>query len=127
MYERYKRPGPKKQYQESAERKKNKKWYQSTEWKHFRKKVWAVLVGKDQKFIMKFYASGKSWIIPWYYTQFINSKSPYCRHCYENKILRSAHVLDHIKPIKDGGKKTDKKNVQPLCHSCHNRKSATEK
>lgn len=37
-----------------------------------------------------------------------------------------ADVVDHIKEIKDGGAKLEIHNLQALCHSCHNQKSAKE-
>ena len=38
-----------------------------------------------------------------------------------------AQITDHIKEIKDGGSKYDWENLQPLCKSCHNSKTAEEK
>jgi len=38
----------------------------------------------------------------------------------------AAVVADHIKPIKDGGERFDWVNLQGLCISCHNRKTARE-
>ena len=35
-------------------------------------------------------------------------------------------VADHINPIKDGGERFDWANLQGLCISCHNRKTAGE-
>jgi 5-methylcytosine-specific restriction protein A len=37
-----------------------------------------------------------------------------------------ASVVDHIKPIADGGAKFSWSNLQALCESCHNRKTAVE-
>ena len=37
-----------------------------------------------------------------------------------------ARVVDHITPIKDGGERFCWSNLQPLCISCHNRKTAKE-
>jgi 5-methylcytosine-specific restriction endonuclease McrA len=34
--------------------------------------------------------------------------------------------VDHITPLADGGAPFDHENLQPLCASCHNRKSAME-
>lgn len=38
----------------------------------------------------------------------------------------AAVVVDHVVPIKDGGARFDWVNLQSLCVSCHNRKTATE-
>jgi 5-methylcytosine-specific restriction enzyme A len=35
-------------------------------------------------------------------------------------------VVDHVVPLKDGGARFDRANLQPLCVSCHNRKTARE-
>tara|TARA_R100001443_G_C3347860_1_gene176103 strand:+ start:1329 stop:1661 length:333 start_codon:yes stop_codon:yes gene_type:complete len=53
-------------------------------------------------------------------------RNPICRICeYEGKI-KSATVVDHIRPITMGGKEFDIKNLQSLCESHHNAKSARE-
>lgn len=36
---------------------------------------------------------------------------------------RSAEIVDHIVPLKDGGAELDERNLQSLCWSCHSRKS----
>ena len=51
---------------------------------------------------------------------------PLCRSCYLNGIDTPAQVVDHVRPISDGGSRTDSNNLQPLCNSCHNRKSGRE-
>lgn len=35
-------------------------------------------------------------------------------------------VVDHIKPIKQGGEPLDMANLQTMCHKCHNIKSGKE-
>ena len=47
---------------------------------------------------------------------------PMCRSC--NKV---ATVVDHILPIRLGGERMDPENLQPLCASCHNKKSRSER
>jgi 5-methylcytosine-specific restriction protein A len=38
-----------------------------------------------------------------------------------------ADVVDHIIPIEvDWSKRLDKSNLQPLCHSCHAKKTADD-
>ena len=39
---------------------------------------------------------------------------------------RPAKIVDHIIPLKDGGAALDERNFQPLCWSCHSRKSIKE-
>lgn len=45
---------------------------------------------------------------------------PLCRKCG-----KAAEDVDHIRTIRSGGSRLDPKNLQPLCHSCHARKSNT--
>ena len=55
-------------------------------------------------------------------------KNPLCRHCERDGITKPAYVIDHIKPISiyGMGVATDINNLQALCESCHNKKSAME-
>jgi 5-methylcytosine-specific restriction protein A len=49
-----------------------------------------------------------------------------CLHCEEEGKVVPADVVDHIKPIKQGGAKLSHNNIQSLCHSCHNKKTYEE-
>lgn len=50
----------------------------------------------------------------------------FCIECAkEGKRILGSHC-DHITAIKDGGDRHDHSNLQTLCESCHNRKSAQE-
>ncbi|WP_442861897.1 HNH endonuclease [Burkholderia sp. WTPI3] len=51
---------------------------------------------------------------------------PLCLQCSSRGLTVAARVVDHIVPIKDGGARLDWVNLQSLCTSCHNRKTATE-
>ncbi len=51
---------------------------------------------------------------------------PLCRVCARKEQTVPAKVVDHIVPIKDGGGRFDTANLQSLCVSCHNRKTASE-
>ena len=53
-------------------------------------------------------------------------QQPLCVSCEEAGRVVAAKVVDHIKPIKDGGERFDRGNLQGLCVSCHNRKTARE-
>ena len=52
---------------------------------------------------------------------------PLCRECQRKGYYTAASVVDHIIPIRLGGNKLDKSNLQPLCKPCHESKSSYEK
>lgn len=54
-------------------------------------------------------------------------KNPLCVHCQQNNEVRVATVADHILPINKGGDALNENNLQPLCATCHNRKSARDR
>ena len=51
---------------------------------------------------------------------------PFCEECRKKGRLTKATVVDHIVPIRMGGSALDENNLQPLCASCHGRKSILE-
>jgi 5-methylcytosine-specific restriction protein A len=51
---------------------------------------------------------------------------PLCALCLGHERYVPAAVVDHVVPIKDGGDRFDHGNLQALCVSCHNRKTARE-
>jgi 5-methylcytosine-specific restriction enzyme A len=53
--------------------------------------------------------------------------NPLCVHCEANGVITPGTVADHIIPINKGGEKFNENNIQTLCESCHNRKSAGER
>jgi len=52
----------------------------------------------------------------------VKREEPICRRCRREP---SAEV-DHIIPLSLGGERLDRANLQPLCKTCHSRKTATE-
>lgn len=52
--------------------------------------------------------------------------NPLCCKCRAMGRLVEASVVDHIKPIEDGGGSLDLDNTQSLCKSCHNSKTRTD-
>lgn len=54
-------------------------------------------------------------------------KHPFCTYHQRKGETIAAQVVDHIRPHKGDMKLFwDRDNWQPLCKSCHDRKSATE-
>ena len=51
---------------------------------------------------------------------------PTCKACSALGYIAAAVVADHVQPLKDGGERFGWQNLQPLCVSCHNRKTARE-
>lgn len=55
------------------------------------------------------------------------SRNPLCVHCFKEGRYISAKIVDHIIPHKGDMKLFwDSENHQPLCESCHNKKTAKE-
>ena len=51
---------------------------------------------------------------------------PLCAECQREGRVVAARVVDHIKPINEGGARYDFRNLQGLCDKCHNKKSGRE-
>ena len=51
---------------------------------------------------------------------------PLCRECSKRGRVETAAMVDHIEPVTAGGAFYDWDNLQPLCNSCHAKKSAKE-
>ena len=51
---------------------------------------------------------------------------PLCAACAARGRVVAAVVVDHVVPVKDGGARFDQGNLQALCISDHNAKSARE-
>ena len=54
-------------------------------------------------------------------------QSPLCLYCKYHGKYKSATVVDHITPRRLGGADLENYNLQSLCTSCHNTKSAHER
>jgi len=52
---------------------------------------------------------------------------PFCVICKAQNIDKMAQILDHIKPVSQGGDFWDSSNHQGLCKSHHNSKSNSER
>lgn len=53
-------------------------------------------------------------------------RNPLCVKCKEVGITSATEVTDHIERVNLGGDVYDERNLQPLCKSCHNKKSGRE-
>lgn len=51
---------------------------------------------------------------------------PLCRHCASKGLTIIATQVDHIMPIEEGGSPKSMDNLQPLCDSCHSKKTRKE-
>ena len=52
-------------------------------------------------------------------SEYVRRIEPMCRRCRD----ALAQMVDHIIPIKQGGERLALDNLQPLCNSCHNKKT----
>lgn len=51
---------------------------------------------------------------------------PLCRVCNAQGRITPATIRDHIKSLAEGGA-DEESNTQPLCETCHDAKTETEK
>lgn len=52
--------------------------------------------------------------------------NPLCVRCEASGIVVPATIVDHIVPLTQGGKRLDESNVQSLCKTHHDLKTACE-
>ena len=57
----------------------------------------------------------------------ILQRDPICKECEKKNRFVSSVVVDHILSIRLGGAKLSPDNLQGLCTTCHNKKSALDK
>ena len=58
--------------------------------------------------------------------QYYIQMNPLCKHCKDKGIIKGGECIDHIIPIRLGGKPLSLNNLQTLCNSCHAVKSGKE-
>lgn len=54
-------------------------------------------------------------------------EQPVCVMCEQLGLATPAKIVDHIKELEDGADPFDRSNLQPLCVSHHNNKTAKER
>lgn len=55
-------------------------------------------------------------------------KQPLCQECLKRYVVTAVDVVDHIIELEDNyDLRLDPKNLQSLCHACHNKKSAEQR
>lgn len=53
-------------------------------------------------------------------------RNPLCEECLKHGRTTPMRIVDHITPIEQGGARLAVSNVQSLCQSCHNQKTAKD-
>ncbi len=56
-------------------------------------------------------------------SRMVRMAEPICRACKKNL----AQMVDHIKPLRQGGDRLAVENLQPLCNRCHASKTARDR
>lgn len=54
------------------------------------------------------------------------SINPMCEHCEIKDLMIPAYMVDHIRPITEGGEALNIVNLQSLCKHCHAVKTGKE-
>jgi len=103
------------------------KLYNSMKWRTYRKNLENSRLMQDHNTARILYQDN-TYITLCEYNNYIKSMKALCVHCIDNDIRRltPADVADHITPIRLGGAMYDDKNIQYLCHTCHNTKTRKE-
>lgn len=60
-------------------------------------------------------------------TAIVKAEQPVCARCDELGLATPVVIVDHIKELEDGGDPFDRSNLEGLCFSHHNNKTAREK
>lgn len=98
-----------------------RKFYQGRPWRTFRaahkQAQWLLDLKRASELVERHPALGAS------YTAWLKTRAPLCEVSFAAGLIVPATVLDHIRPIRQGGAVWSKNNLQWLCESEHNRKS----
>jgi len=105
----------------------NDPFYKSTRWVKTRKALFEKWAKEHLTAAMDLYQDHDTEVTVKDLNEWIDSGKPLCANCREKGRIRPATVCDHITARIEGGAEYSEKNLQPLCSSCHNRKSAKER
>jgi|SRR5699024_4198195 len=83
------------------------------------------LYNRQRDPVLKQFYNSKEWKALSHYT--LASNHYLCVGCSTDDQLIPANVADHIVPVTvDWSLRLDPNNTQPLCHDCHNKKTAED-
>jgi hypothetical protein len=58
----------------------------------------------------------------------IEYSNRYCAECWQKGRINDERIeIDHIQEVKDGGSRSDQRNLRSLCHAHHNSKTHAER
>lgn len=109
-------------------RAKTQQFYQSKTWKKTREAYRMEMRAKHEEIILDVYEKNPKHNKPYHLQEFFENenKYPLSEKALKKGKIRVANTCDHIKPISDGGSKTDFSNLQWLTHSEHSSKTTKE-
>ncbi len=98
-----------------------RKFYQSRAWRNFRQHHKDIQLAKDLRRASALVEQNPQ--LGGDFTRWLISKAPLCEASFKAGVIEPATVLDHIRPIRQGGAVFQSENLQWLCEREHNRKS----
>ena len=99
-------------------------FYQSAMWRKFRQRHLSATLQKDQVRARNLVKANPRMGID--YTNWMITGKPLCEVSFKAGLIVPAAVLDHIRPIRDGGDRWSYTNLQWLSDTEHNRKSVRD-
>ena len=112
-------------FQNTRATKEDRQFYLTSQWRRFRDRMLAIQRKKDVQRAHELYQNSED-ISFQHYLNWLNSGYPLCFESYKQGRIEIGDTLDHITPIRQGGAKLDKNNVQWLSRHAHAVKSGKE-
>lgn len=103
-----------------------KKIYRTAQWRRFRARLFREQRIKDLERARLMYERNGDIDIDDYYF-WLDSNAPLCAEYFREGRIIAATVLDHIKPIEQGGEAWDRANLQWLSNEKHQKKRGRER